>query len=101
MRFRAWYADGSIYDGESAEDWKALPAEGVVYVVELRATGRGMFNGGDWYYIDNGALAYVSSVEWGVDQPKPEGCADCVKRGVGVTDEEFARIMAEAKAYRG
>ena len=82
-------------------DWKALPAEGVVWVIEFRDTGRGMFNGGDWYYIRDGALAYVPSVEWGVDQPKPTGCQDCVKRGVRVPDEEFARVMAEAKAHHG
>jgi len=98
MKFRAWYTD-AVYDGSSAEDWKALPAEGVVWVNEYRATGVGRFNGGDWYYIDNGALAYVPSREWGKDEPKPTGCQDCIKRGVGVSDAEFARVMAEAKAH--
>ena len=96
MRFRAWYTD-AVYDGESVEDWKALPAEGVVWVTLFRDTGRTMFNGGDWYHIVNGELAYVPSREWGQDEPKPTGCQDCIKRGVGVSDAEFARVMAEAK----
>lgn len=87
-----------MFDGASADDWKALPDEGVVWVNDL-ASGVRRLNGGDWYYIDNGALAYVSSREWGVDQPKPEGCQDCIKRGVGVSDAEFARVMAEAKSH--
>lgn len=97
MKFRAWYADGTVYRGNSAEDWKALPAEGVVVVVEYEDTGRRIFSGGDWYYLDGGRLAYVPSREWGRDEPRPVACRDCIKRGVGVPDHVYWATLRAAK----
>lgn len=101
MRFRVWWADGGITDGTTTEAWKSLRPGGVVWVTRFHGTHRAFYSGGDWYYLEDGDLRYVPSGEWGTHQSKPEGCRDCIKRGVGVSDEMFRRIEAEAWAYHG
>ena len=98
MRFRAWYSGGRTFDGRDSEAWKALPADGMVWVTVFRETGRTFYNGGDWYYLDGAELRYVPSRTWGQDEPRPtDVCLACVKRGVGVPDDEFERIQLEAR----
>lgn len=99
MRFRAWYLSG-VYEGEGVEAFKALPPEGVLWITTYPRPGyRNHYNGGDWYKWDGDTLGYIPSGEWGTWQPRPDGCASCIKKGVGVSDEEFERVKAEA--YRG
>lgn len=101
LRFRAWYRD-ETYNGSTLSDFKALPEDGLVVLVALYDTGRTIFDGGDWYYWTNGRIRYVPSVEWGRDEPRPDiQCLDCVKHGVGVPDDEFERILAEAWGWHG
>ena len=96
--FTAWYADGNIYHGSSLEEWKALPAEGVVYLVVEKETGRTLINSADWYYWHEGEIKRVRSGPWGTDQPPPaeQPCLDCVKKYGVVSDAEFHRIDVEA-----
>ncbi|MEK9767381.1 MAG: hypothetical protein VW683_00555 [Betaproteobacteria bacterium] len=97
MIFRAWYTENRIFDGTSVEDWKSLPSEGVLFVSLFYPTGVTFYNGADWYYInDQGNFAHVLSGEWGTEQPAPVSCIDCIKKGVGVSDEEYANIEQQA-----
>lgn len=67
-----------------------MPESGVLVIVETRDTGRTIYTGGDWYYLDDGKIKYVSSGDWGTWKPKPDvPCTSCIKQGVGVSDEEF------------
>lgn len=102
LGFRAWYADSATYDGSVVDDFKAMPYEGVVVICVRKETGRTILDGGDWYFWRDGDIGYVPSVEWGRDEPRPDvACLDCVKRGVGVPDDVFARTVAEAWAWHG
>lgn len=95
MIWQVWYANGAVYNGTTVDEWKALPEDGVVFVEVIRDTGRTIIDGGDWYYWVNDEILFVPSVEWGVEQPKPVGCSSCIKRGVGLSDEEFERMRQE------
>lgn len=96
MLFKAYYADGAVYQGGHSE-WVAMPASGVVFVVLHTVTGRTWYNGGDWYWADENGIGYTPSGEWGTDQPKPDiACQSCIKQGVGVSDELFKAISERA-----
>jgi hypothetical protein len=99
MRWRAWY-ENEIFDSQDVL-WKQLPSTGLQVLIVYEEGGRRVFSGGDWYWIFNGEVGYVSSGEWGTTQPKPESvsCLSCIKQGTGVADEEFNRIMEEAYGY--
>lgn len=96
MMFRAWYDDGQVYAG-GIDEWKAMPKRGVVVVVLYRPTGRTLYTSADWYWLEGEQVHRVMSGPWGTDQPKPKGvCLDCLKEGVGVSDETFDMMYAEA-----
>lgn len=101
MPLLVWTPD-DVLAIETMAEWEALSV-GVVYVVEFRPTGRGMFSGGDWYQLmarprgpNLGHMRYVPSGEWGTTQSKPRGPSHRIKEGVPVSDEAFARIEREA-----
>ena len=94
--WRAWYTDGRTFDGSTVEEWKQLPADGLLWVALVRDTGVTHFNGGDWYWITGEWFAYTPAAPWGSHAPHPGGCLDCTKRGAGVTDEEFAGVRRSA-----
>lgn len=96
LGFRVWYVDGKSYAGESVEDWKALPPEGVVVAVVYRDTGKTLFTSADWYWLEGDTIQRVMSGPWGSDKPHPGGCLDCVKKYGVVSDEEFRRMYEEA-----
>lgn len=69
--WKAWYADGSIYDSRSTR-WTELPKTGIIgVVVYYEKPYRNLVYGGDWYYIDGGVPTCTDTVEWGswVDPP--------------------------------
>ena len=89
MKWKAWYTDNRTYEGSTAEEWKAMPPEGVLYVAVYRDTGVTYYNGGDWYFWEDGGIQKTMAAPWGSHTPRPDGCLDCMKKGVGVPDEEF------------
>lgn len=96
MNWRVWYSDGNVYSSE-AHSWASLPSIGIIIVVAYKETGKTVYNGGDWYWMENGEIKYISSGEWGTWKEKPiTHCLSCVKQGVGVSDEEFLKIHKEA-----
>lgn len=100
MRLRVGYTEGRIFDISSAEEWKAMPKSGLLGVMSFSDTGRTFFNGGDWYWLVDEKVRYLSSGAWGSDKPQPGGCAVCFKQGVGVTDEEWDAFVIEAMSWR-
>lgn len=96
MRFTAYYTEGRVYKGDY-DDWLEMPADGVLVIIEHRATGRGVFSGGDWYYADKGKIYYIPSGPWGTEQPKPAiSCTSCIKHGIGVPNADFKFVLAKA-----
>jgi len=91
-RWVAFYSETEVYRSEDWT-WQALPASGMLVVVLINPTGRTIMAGGDWYFMHEGKYGYVSSKEWGKDEPRPDiACQSCVKYGVGAPDDVFQRI---------
>lgn len=94
-----WYVGGRQFRGRTVAEWKALPSTGLLWITAYYENGNRVFySGGDWYFIDGDRFQYVPTGDWGTWQPKSEGCKDCIKRGDGCSDEEFAAIEREAWA---
>ena len=96
MRWRAFYTEGREFSGGTVEQWKALPMTGVIVVVVYRDTGRTVYSGGDWYWLEPDRIGKSPAAPWGSHAPYPaDELDDGIKRGDGVSDEEFGRV------YRG
>lgn len=97
LGWRAYYTNNRIYDS-ARNTWAELPAEGVLLVVEFRVTGRTIYSGGDWYWLYDGTFGYRKAAPWGDHAPKPDhiACLSCIKRGVGVPDDEFHAVYNTA-----
>ena len=93
--FRIWYESGAVYEGVTLADWKRAPARGVLLVYKYGEGFRARYNGADWYYWLDDDLHQVASQDWGTWQPKPSACRSCAKKGIGVSDEAFAAVLAE------
>ena len=95
MIWRAWYKNATYSSREMS--WTALPATGLVVAVTYVEAGKCIHGGGDWYQLVNGAIAMVPSpAAWGTWALKPRGCKNCIKQGVGVSDDEYQRLDALA-----
>jgi hypothetical protein len=99
-KWKAWYSDNSVYSSENI-DWVDLPDDGMIVAVEYCYVNdqryRNVFTGGDWYYRDNGRIQYVSSKQWGKDEPKPKiDCLSCIKRGGGMGDDAYQDMYNSA-----
>lgn len=103
MRWRAWYCiddEVVVYDSESSS-WASLPLDGLQIIVVAEPGGRRIIDGGDWYWLYDGAFDYIPSGDWGTQTLPPVlQCVSCIKRGVAVSDEMFNSICAEAMAWR-
>lgn len=96
LGWRAWYEGERTFSSTSTE-FQALPESGVLVLAEYRATGKTIWDGADWYYLEDGAFGYVASKAWGTDEPRPDlQCRSCVKEGVGVSDAEFWEAHRQA-----
>jgi hypothetical protein len=92
MKWLAFYTEGRVYSSHHTP-WTELPDTGVLVVNRYHGTGKTVYSGYDWYWLEDGNIHGVSSGEWGTWQPKPDvSCASCIKQGVGVSDEEFDRV---------
>lgn len=100
MKLRVWYSEGRVYDVTSVDDWKSLPAEGLLWITVFHPDStRTFYSTGDWYYLEDNKIKYISG-EWGPWKPRPNIlCLDCVKRGIGVNNEEWEKVKSEALAY--
>lgn len=100
---RVWYTGGRSYTVHSLEEWKALPAEELLVVIVMHDDGEHSYRvvGGDWYWWEDDQIRKIASGDWGTwKEPPPVDCVECVKKGVGVPDEEFRLLMeAEVKPY--
>ena len=76
VRWRAWYTEGRVFNGESAEDWDVLSDRGVLSVVECFAD-------------------HTSGITQGEDEYR----LGRVKYGEWTTDADMDRVHAEAVAY--
>lgn len=98
LGWRAWYTEGRTFEGRTGEEFLRLPAEGVLWITLYYIDRRVHFSGGDWYVWTGDGVRYVASGAWGTWQPRPDGCLSCIKKGAGVSDEEFARVQYDAWA---
>lgn len=101
--WHAYYADGSRYSSADAS-WNDLPEDGLLGVVVFgEPPYRRIVDGADWIWLQDGEIRSVTTAgEWGTWAEPPEvDCASCLKRCVGLPDDEWARVHAEMLADRG
>ena len=92
MTWRAFYADGSVYDESIGYD--DLPREGMVGVVELQPEGRRQQTAGcDWYWWSAGRWHGKLTGEWGTWKPKP-GCCNPIRSTTRLPEDEYEAIRA-------
>jgi len=83
--FSVWYADGSVLDGSSREDYLAMPAEGVQVIAEWRTPASHQRR---WHLVDDRYL-------WtGEDEYDPFDWG--VKRGSLLPDDAYFAIWNDA-----
>lgn len=94
-RFRAWYTEGRVFDGDGFEDWRALPADGVLSVMLWFGDGtRRVEQGNDSYFATPEGIYGHSDDPAGEIERRYPGAS--VKRGKWTTDAEMHRVAAEA-----
>lgn len=100
MKWAVWYEDGSVYTSDQTS-WVDLPPVGVQIVFVYNTTGRTRYSGADWYWYYDGEFGYIPSGDWGTNQPFPSNikCKSCVKKGTGVEDKHFLKILKSANGY--
>jgi len=100
MNFLAYYTEERKYSGDF-DDWKLMPETGLLIVVRFYAEGRTIYDGGDWYWIENDEIKYVPSGPWGTWKDPPEiSCKSCLKQGVGISDQDFNDLYQQILAER-
>lgn len=101
--WKIWYADGSIIEGSTEQDWAACSHENVIVVLECFGRDEnnlflGRINSGcDWYWMENGEVrqsndSAVTPGEW-TPNFAPQGAI--VKSGIYVADDVFDAIHAQ------
>lgn len=92
MKWRAWYADGSVYDSLTTA-YDDLPREGMVGVVEYEGGPYQQHTRGcDWYWMSAGRWhGKPTGREWGTWKPKPE-CCDPIRSTDRLPEAEFEAI---------
>lgn len=98
--WRAWYTNDRIFDSRQVT-WSSLPRDGVLGVVVYFSDGfRKIVDGGDWYYLDSDIPTCTEThSDWDQWIDPPDVPLDELKRGVGVSDEEFDRIKTRMVEY--
>lgn len=102
MRWRAWYADGSVYSSDETS-WPDLPPRGMVGVVVFLDGGyRELVQTRDWFWMDaDGQIDGVPTHPvWGCWADTPDAPAEMVKQGEGLPDEKWTEIQEEMMATR-
>lgn len=94
-KWKIWYADGLIIEGNTQEDWENCPHEGVLSIVEY--FGRDPYNaflgrvtaGHDWYWLYEGEIhGNGDSLDTpGTWLPNPAPTGTVSKSGLYVSDE--------------
>ena len=95
--WRAYYASGERIDS-SESSWANLPANDLVGVVVFKDPPyRHMIDGYDWVWMEDGEIHLTEThSEWGKWSDPPQlDCNSCLKKGVGMDDEDFASLQSE------
>ena len=91
IAWRAFYADGSVYDSDTTP-YEDLPREGMVGVVEYEGEPyRKVVQGADWYWFSAGRWHKKPTGAWGTWKPKP-GCCDPIRSTTRLADDHYESI---------
>lgn len=94
-RWRVWYVGGATIDGQSFEDWRALPDDGVLSVMLWFADGtRRVQQGNDSYFATAGGVFGHNDETVAQVEARYEGAS--VKRGKWTTDHEMQQVARAA-----
>lgn len=95
QRWSVWFVGGERIDGESFEDWRALPDDGVLTVMLWFDDGtRRVEQGNDFYFATpDGVYGHNDHPQEETERRYPGAS---VKRGKWTTDAEMHRVAAEA-----
>lgn len=100
VRWRAWYVGGQVFDGESFEDWRRLPDDGVLEVLVMfegeRRTSRFMSGNDRYWSTPDGVWAHSDDPHDEIAERYPGAS---IKRGMWTTDAEMNRVHVEAVAF--
>lgn len=98
-RWRAWYTEGRTFDGETFEDWRALPDDGALEFVVCFEDGTSrMASGNDRYWSVPGGVFLAHSND-PADEITERYPGASIKRGMWTTETDMARVHDEAVAY--
>lgn len=94
-RWRAWYTENRVFDGQGFADWAELPDDGVLSVMLWFADGtRRVEQGNDHYWATpEGIYAHSDDPLDEIERRYPGAS---VKRGKWTTDAQMQRVAAEA-----
>lgn len=109
LYFKIWYIDKEIV-GYNIDDWSKAPYDDVLVIVEYFGDMNGIplkriTNCSDWYWmtpngnVHGNGISYEDKHDWWVECEFPTDAI--VKRGKWTTDEQFERVMIEARDYQG
>lgn len=99
LKFLIYYADHSVFEGKTLDDWKSAPDDGVIVIVEFykrtySASNRHTkqsYAGTDYYWmLENG------SIEHGSAKQIPD--RSYIKAGQLISDAEYLEIYNKALA---
>lgn len=95
--FRAWYTEGRVFDGETFEDWQALPDDGFLYgaVMSSDHTGRQMGGNDSYFSTEDGIYGHSNDSVEEIERRYPGAS---VKRGKWTTEDELQWAHDESVA---
>ena len=99
-RWRAWYTEARVFDGETFADWQALPEDGLLCVMVLFEDGTSRYAAGNNYYWSTPDLCCAHSNDPLAEiEDRYPGAS--VKRGKWTSEAEMKRVHDEAFALAG
>lgn len=94
-RWRVWYIGGTTVDGETFDDWRGIPDDGVLTVMLWFADDtRRVEQGNDFYFATPDGVYGHNDDSLAVNKKRYPDAS--FKRGKWTTDAEMNRVAAEA-----